>query len=162
MLSFILKFVLFSSKTKYLSVKHKILHKHELCLKRISPQRWYIYFSAKPELTMVIVLHPSLQFLWNPKVCYRMLIRSNDMQHNAGVYLLQNYSTCFGCLSHPSSGVHQTVIAASGTGHSIGATNFRQRGLVCRTEFLYRGTNTRCRIGTVFSPDDGHIVARNM
>ena len=27
---------------------------------------------------------------------------------------------------------------------------------------LYRVTNTRCRIGTVFSPDDGHIVARNM
>ena len=27
---------------------------------------------------------------------------------------------------------------------------------------LYRVTNTRCRIGTVFSPDDGHIVVRNM
>ena len=27
---------------------------------------------------------------------------------------------------------------------------------------LYRVTNARCRIGTVFSPDDGHIVARNM
>jgi len=27
---------------------------------------------------------------------------------------------------------------------------------------LYRVTNTRCRIGTVFSRDDGHIVARNM
>ena len=27
---------------------------------------------------------------------------------------------------------------------------------------LYRVTNMRCRIGTVFSPDDGHIVARNM
>jgi len=27
---------------------------------------------------------------------------------------------------------------------------------------LYTVTNTRCRIGTVFSPDDGHIVARNM
>jgi len=27
---------------------------------------------------------------------------------------------------------------------------------------LYRVTNIRCRIGTVFSPDDGHIVARNM
>ena len=28
---------------------------------------------------------------------------------------------------------------------------------------LYRVTNTRCRrIGTVFSPDDGHVVARNM
>jgi hypothetical protein len=23
-------------------------------------------------------------------------------------------------------------------------------------------TNTKCRIGTVISPDDGHIVARNM
>ena len=27
---------------------------------------------------------------------------------------------------------------------------------------LYRVTNTRCRIGTVFSPDDGHIVSPNM
>ena len=26
---------------------------------------------------------------------------------------------------------------------------------------LHRVTNTRCRIGTVFSPDDGHIVVRN-
>ena len=43
--------------------------------------------------------------------------------------------------------------------------------LVCRAEFippripdshLYRVTNTRCRKGTVFSPDDGHIVARNI
>jgi len=25
-----------------------------------------------------------------------------------------------------------------------------------------RVTNTRCRISTVFSPDDGYIVARNM
>jgi hypothetical protein len=43
--------------------------------------------------------------------------------------------------------------------------------LVCRAEFcpayqtviyLYRVTNTTCRIGTVFSSDDGHIVDRNM
>jgi len=27
---------------------------------------------------------------------------------------------------------------------------------------LYRVTNNRCRIGTVISPDNGHIVARNM
>ena len=42
------------------------------------------------------------------------------------------YSTCFGCLSHPSSGVHQTVTAASGTGtgHTVRATTFRQRGLI--------------------------------
>ena len=44
-----------------------------------------------------------------------ILIRSNEMQQYAGIYLLQNYSTCFGCLSHPSSGVHKTVTAASGT-----------------------------------------------
>jgi len=46
-----------------------------------------------------------------------ILIRSNKMLQYAGIYLLQNYSTCFGCLSHPSSGVHETVTAASGTGH---------------------------------------------
>ena len=40
------------------------------------------------------------------------------MQQDAGIYLLQNHSTCFGCPSHPSSGVHKTVTAASGTGHS--------------------------------------------
>ena len=39
------------------------------------------------------------------------------MQEYAGIYLLQNYSICFGCPSHPSSGVHKTVTAASGTGH---------------------------------------------
>jgi hypothetical protein len=52
------------------------------------------------------------------------------MQQYAGVYLLQNYSTCFGCLSHPSSGVHQNITAVSGTGHSVKATTFRQRDLI--------------------------------
>ena len=46
-----------------------------------------------------------------------ILIRSNEMQQYAGVYLLQNYSTFFECLSHPSSGVNQTVTVAPGTGH---------------------------------------------
>ena len=59
-----------------------------------------------------------------------MLIRSNKMQQYAGFYLLQNHSTCFGRLSHPSSGVHKTVTAASGTGHSNRATTFRLRGLI--------------------------------
>ena len=57
-----------------------------------------------------------------------ILIRSNEMQQYAGVYLLQSCSTRFGRLSHPSSGVHKTVTAASGTGHSIRATTFLQRG----------------------------------
>ena len=50
-------------------------------------------------------------------IVIHILIRSNKMQQYAGIYLQQNYSTCFGCLSHPSSGVHQTVTAASGTGN---------------------------------------------
>ena len=37
------------------------------------------------------------------------------MPQYAGIYLQQNHSTCYGCLSHPSSGVHKTVTAASGT-----------------------------------------------
>jgi len=60
------------------------------------------------------------------------------MQQYAGVYLRQNYSTCFGCLSHPSSGVHQTVSAASGKSHSVRATTFRQRGLI-RPRWRWRG-----------------------
>ena len=63
------------------------------------------------------------------KLLYRMLIRSNKMRQCAGIYLLQIYFTCFWCPSHPSSGVHKTVTAASGTGHSIWATTFLQRGL---------------------------------
>ena len=39
------------------------------------------------------------------------------MQQYAGIHLLQNYSTCFGCPSHPSSGVQKIVTAASGTDH---------------------------------------------
>jgi len=38
--------------------------------------------------------------------------------------LLQDHSTCFGCNPHPSSGVHKTVTAASGTGHVIIASTF--------------------------------------
>jgi hypothetical protein len=44
------------------------------------------------------------------------------MQQYAGIYLLQNHSTCFGRASRPSSGVQITVTAASGTVHSNGAT----------------------------------------
>ena len=45
------------------------------------------------------------------------------MQQYAGIYLLQIHSTRFGCPLYPSSGVHKSVTAASGT-----ATTFLQRG----------------------------------
>ena len=41
------------------------------------------------------------------------------MQQYADIYLLLNYSTCFECLSRPSSGIHKTVVAASVTDHTI-------------------------------------------
>ena len=47
------------------------------------------------------------------------LKKSNKMQQYADIYLLLNYSTCFGRPSRPSSGVHKTVVAASGTYHTI-------------------------------------------
>ena len=49
------------------------------------------------------------------------------MQLYADIYLLLNYSTCFRPSSHPSSGVYKTVIAASGTNHTIGEASFFKR-----------------------------------
>jgi Zn-finger protein len=59
-----------------------------------------------------------------------IVIRSNKMQQYACIYLPQNHSTCFGCPSYPSSRVHKTVTAASGTGHSIWATALHQHGRI--------------------------------
>ena len=59
-----------------------------------------------------------------------VLVGSNRMQQYAGVYLLQNYTTCFGRPPRPSSGAQKIVTAASGTGHSNGAMTFLQRGII--------------------------------
>jgi hypothetical protein len=56
------------------------------------------------------------------------------MKQYAGIYLLQNHSTCFGCPSPPSSEVHKTVTAASGTGLIISVTTFLQRHVVTLEE----------------------------
>ena len=47
------------------------------------------------------------------------LKKSNEMQKYADIYLLLNYSTWFGRPSHPPSGVHKTVVTASGTDHTV-------------------------------------------
>jgi len=52
------------------------------------------------------------------------LKESNKMKLYAGIYLLLNCSSCFGRPSHPSSGVHKTVVAASGTDHTIWGASF--------------------------------------
>ena len=88
-----------------------------------------------------------------------ILIRSNKTQQYAGIYLLQNYSTCSGCLSHPSSGVHKTVTAATGAGHSVRATTFRQRGLI-RSRWRkvvahILGPVPEAAVTVLCTPDDG-------
>ena len=62
------------------------------------------------------------------------LKKSNKMQQYADIYLLLNYSTCFGRPSRPSSGVHKTVVAASGTDHTIWGASFLKRDQI-RTDW---------------------------
>jgi len=47
------------------------------------------------------------------------LKKSNEMQQYADIYLLLNYSTCFGRPSRPPSGEHKTVVAAYVTDHTV-------------------------------------------
>ena len=63
------------------------------------------------------------------------LKKSNKTQQYADNYLLLNYSTCFGPPSHPSSGVHKTVVAASGTDHAIWGASFLKRDQI-RTDLV--------------------------
>ena len=57
------------------------------------------------------------------------------MQQSAGIYLLQNHSTCFGCPSHPSSGVHKTVNAKFG--HVGGRLSLRYYDLYQRLQLQF-------------------------
>jgi len=52
------------------------------------------------------------------------------MRQYADIYLLLNYCTCFGRPSRPSWGVHKTVVAASGTDHTIWEASFFKRDQV--------------------------------
>ena len=63
-----------------------------------------------------------------------MLKKSKEMQQYADIYLLLDESTCFRRPSHPSSGVHKTVVAASGTDHTIWGASFLKRDQI-RTTF---------------------------
>jgi len=55
------------------------------------------------------------------------LKKPSRMQLYADIYLLLNYSTCFGRQSRPSSGVNKTVVASSGTDHTIWGASFLKR-----------------------------------
>jgi hypothetical protein len=72
------------------------------------------------------------------------------------LFTAKSLSTCFGCPSHPSSGVHKTVTAASGTDHSIIATNFLQLGLI-RPRWRKVVAVPEATVTVLYSPDDGCI-----
>ena len=75
-------------------------------------------FSVLCGMTVLLVSNDLEKFYIHGSVHRNsILIRSNKVQQYAGIYLLQNYSTCFGCPSHTSSGVYKTATAASGAGH---------------------------------------------
>ena len=52
------------------------------------------------------------------------------MQQYADIYLLLNYSTCFGRPLRPPSGVHKTLVAASDTDNTIWGASFLKRGQI--------------------------------
>jgi len=60
------------------------------------------------------------------------------MQQYADIYLLLNYSTCFGRPSRSSSGVHKTAVAASSTDHTIWGAIFLKRVAL---HILYKHTS---------------------
>ena len=55
------------------------------------------------------------------------LTKSNEMQQYVDIYLPLNYSTRLGRPSHPSSGEHKIVFAASGTDPAIREASFFKR-----------------------------------
>ena len=66
-----------------------------------------------------------------------MLKKSNRMRQFADIYLLLNYSTCFGRPSHSSSGVHKTVVAASGTDHTVWGASCLKRDQISPYLVMY-------------------------
>jgi len=75
--------------------------------------------------------HPKYTVQHNTLMSYNSVLyrlkKSHTMQQYADIYLLLNYSTCFGRPSRPSSGVPKTVVAASGTDHTIWEVIFFKR-----------------------------------
>ena len=66
------------------------------------------------------------------------LKKSNKMQQYADIYLLLNYSICFGRPSRLSTGVHKIVVEASGTDHTIWGASFLKR------DQIRAGRGSRC------------------
>ena len=80
-----------------------------------------------------------------------MLKKSNEMQQYSDIYLLLNYSTCFGHPSRPPSGVHKTLVAASGTDHTIWGASFFKCDQI-RTPYLVTFEEACFKRGQIRTP----------
>jgi len=78
---------------------------------------------------------------------------SNEMQQYADIYLLLNYSTCFGRPSRPSSGVHKTLVAACGTDRTIWEASFFKRDQI-RSQIVWSVPEAATTVLCI--SDDGH------
>jgi len=90
------------------------------------------------------------------------------------VVLLMHYGSllCFICIVNKADLVHSFLSMFISFLYMFRATMCPSSGettvfmlqfvLVILYDCLHRITSTKCRINTVVSPDDGHIVARNM
>jgi len=87
-----------------------------------------------------------------------LIVVQQDATHSSLFIIVQVHSTCFGCQTHPSSGVHKTVTTASGTGYIFCATTSLQRGQVslatleggnCSTG-VHKTVNTASGTGHIF------------
>jgi len=74
------------------------------------------------------------------------LKKFNEMQQYADIYLLLNYSTCLGRPSRQSSGVHKTLVVASGTDHTIWGASFFKRDQITSEKACFPDSMicTRC------------------
>ena len=75
------------------------------------------------------------------------------MQQCEDIYLLLNYCTCFGRPSRPSSGVHKTVVAASGTDHTVWGASFLKRWKKLAPETVRSVPEAATTV--LCTPDDG-------
>jgi len=118
---------------------HATVHNHELVTSdRTAGFYWQLadfeqsFWSIAPSLiifTQSLILH----FCY---ICFSVhrnsrLKKSNETHQYADIYLLLNCSTCFRRPSRPSSGVHKTVVTASGTDHTIWRASFFKRDICC-------------------------------
>ena len=95
------------------------------------------------------------------KILYACLKKSNEMQQYADIYLLLNYSTCFGRPWRPSSGVHKTVVVGSGTENTIWGTSFFKRDHIRAHKVRHLLAHSKCSLKR-FSLSFSFLMWRNL